>query len=241
LTPDEWKVMRSHEQIGVEIITAAFTSPELTATVRHHHCRYEGQPDNPELPKGPDIPLAARILAIADAYDAIVFDRVYRKARSRAEAFAELRRCAGTQFDPDLVERFIGVVLARDESRSTMALVVSKQTALRIGLEIEKLAGVVDAQDLATLGVMAARIRANASEHEIRRLADAAARLEQAAAARRDWTELTQLTLELLELCRSTQVSYLPSPQPASRPASGTDTVATTGDTNPDNHASLLC
>jgi diguanylate cyclase (GGDEF)-like protein/putative nucleotidyltransferase with HDIG domain/PAS domain S-box-containing protein len=220
LTDDEWKVMRSHEQIGVEIITAAFTSPELTAIVRHHHCRYEGQPDNPEAPRGQGIPLGARILAIADAYDAIVFDRVYRKARSREEAFAELRRCAGTQFDPELVERFIGVVLARDETRGAQGLVVSKQTALRIGLEIEKLAGVVDAQDLATLGVMAARIRANASEHDIRPLADAAARLEQAAAARGDWTELTQLTLELLELCRSTQVSYLPSPQPSCCPAS---------------------
>jgi hypothetical protein len=130
------------------------------------------------------------------------------------------------QFDPDLVERFIAVVLARDESRGTPVLVVAKQTALRIGLQIEKLASAVDARDLATLGVMAARLRANASEHDICPIAEGAARLEQAAAARRDWTELTQLTLELLELCRSTYVSYLPNPQAGPNTRSGGATRA---------------
>jgi diguanylate cyclase (GGDEF)-like protein/putative nucleotidyltransferase with HDIG domain/PAS domain S-box-containing protein len=213
LTADEWKVMRSHEQIGVEIITAAFASPEMTEIVRHHHCWFGGQPESPELPTGDHIPLGARILAIVDAYDAIVFDRVYRKARSRDEAFAELRRCSGTQFDPSLVERFISVVQARDESRKTPGLLVSKQAALRIGQEIEKLASIVDAQDLATLGIMAARIHANALKYDIHPLAEAAAGLEEAAGAGRDWTQLTQLTLELMELCRSTHASYLPRTQ----------------------------
>ena len=96
------------------------------------------------VPTGEDIPLAARILAIADAYDAMVSDRVYRDHMSQEEAFAELRRCAGTQFDPAIVEQFIEKVGSRDESRVTRVGAVSKQTALQIGKEIERLAQALD-------------------------------------------------------------------------------------------------
>jgi diguanylate cyclase (GGDEF)-like protein len=217
LTPEEWKVMRTHERAGEDIITAAFTSPELGAIVRHHHCWYGGSPHDPDLPRGTDIPLGARILSIADAYDAITSDRVYRKKRSREEAFAELRRCAGKQFDPDLVERFIEVVLAREGSRDEPAPAVAKQTALRIGLQMEKLAAAVDSQDRRSLVAMAGYLRANACEHAIESLARAAGQLEQAAQADRPWPELLQLTIHVLEQCRSTYASYLPvgAPNPA--------------------------
>jgi diguanylate cyclase (GGDEF)-like protein len=217
LTPEEWKVMRTHERVGEDIITAAFTSPELSAIVRSHHCWYGGSPHDPDLPKGQDIPLGARILAIADAYDAITSDRVYRKKRSREEAFSELRRCAGKQFDPELVERFVEVVLARDESRGGPAVAVAKQTALRIGLQMEKLAAAVDAQDRQSLAAMAGYLRANACEHDIESLARAAAQLEQAAQTDCPWPELLQLTINVLEQCRSTYASYLPAGTP--RPA----------------------
>jgi hypothetical protein len=91
------------------------------------------------------------------------------------------------------------------------ALQVSKQTALRIGLQIERLAGALDARDLPTLTAMAARLRATAGEHGITLIADLAGQLEQAAAAGSDRIALVQLTFDLLELCRSTYGSYLPN------------------------------
>src|SRR5262249_29175452 len=152
---------------------------------------------------GQDIPLGARILAIADAYDAMVSDRVYRAKRSPEEAFAELRRCAGKQFDPDLVERFIQALEADDKIRWQPEHTVTKQIALRIGPQIEKLAQAVDLQDRETLAVMAGYIRANACEHDIRTLADSAAQLEDASQAGKSWEELMELAIELLDLCRS--------------------------------------
>jgi len=71
------------------------------------------------MPSGHDIPLGARILAVAEAYDAMTTRRAYRPEKSREEAFAELRRCAGHQFDPQLVERLIEVVSASDTCRQT--------------------------------------------------------------------------------------------------------------------------
>ncbi|HEV3256884.1 MAG TPA: diguanylate cyclase [Gemmataceae bacterium] len=211
LTDQEWKVIRTHERIGEEIIKAAFTSPELTAITRNHHAWYGGSPHDANLPTGLDIPLGARILAIADAYDAMISDRVYRKGRNREEAVAELRRCAGKQFDPELVERFVTTLVTRDEHRAPPELFLTKQTALRIGIQIEKLAGALDAQDFPTLTLMAGRLRAMAGEYGITQIAAVAAELEKAALANHDRAELVQLTIDLLELCRSTYRSYLPS------------------------------
>src|SRR3954470_7141330 len=138
LTPEEWKIMRGHDTMGEEIIAAAFASPELTNIVRMHHAWFGGSPHVANLPKGESIPVAARMLTIADAYDAMTSDRVYRKGRSRDDAFAELRRCAGTQFDPQLVERFIKAVTAREASQHRKAG-KNAHTALMIRLDVERL------------------------------------------------------------------------------------------------------
>jgi diguanylate cyclase (GGDEF)-like protein len=226
VTEAEWKLIRSHQQMGQEIIMAAFTSAELRNTIRCHPCWYGGNPQHPDLPKGDNIPIGARILAIADAFDSMVSERRYRKGKSPAEAFAELRRCAGAQFDPELVERFIAVASAQDQKGGSCALVVSKQTALQLGLQLEKLAHAVDARDQRTLRLMAGRIYADASEHGIDPIARVAAQLEQAASSACDWVELTQLTLQVLDLCRSTYVSYLPQPgEKDDQPRSLTGTV----------------
>jgi HD-GYP domain-containing protein (c-di-GMP phosphodiesterase class II) len=75
------------------------------SSILQHHERWDGS-GYPQGMQGEEIPLPARVIAIIDAYDAITHDRCYRKAKSEREAMAEIRRCAGTQFDPTLVGVF---------------------------------------------------------------------------------------------------------------------------------------
>lgn len=209
LTPEEWKVMGTHDRIGVEIIGAAFSSPELTEIVRTHHAAYGGQARDTSLPTGNEIPLGARILTIADAYDAMVSNRVYRPGRPREDAFAELRKFAGIQFDPELVERFIVAVMSGGATESLPTMSVSKQTALRIGLQIERLAGALDSKDFPNLAAMANRLSATATQEGVPEIARLAAELETSAESDPDLIRVVQLTTELLQMCRATQTSYI--------------------------------
>ncbi|HYO10706.1 MAG TPA: diguanylate cyclase [Tepidisphaeraceae bacterium] len=207
LTEEEWKVMRTHDQMGVEIISAAFASEALSDIVRTHHAWFSGNPENPGLPTGRDIPIGARILTIADAFDAMVSDRPYHRPKTRDMAFAELRRCSGKQFDPELVERLITAVQSSDATRNAKALSVPQQTALRIRLEIERLACALDDRDLTMLSAMANRIAAVATKDGLPQIADVATTLEKTAAgqAEADLEGVLKLTNELLQLCRSQQ------------------------------------
>lgn len=106
LTPEEWKVMRSHVEKGVKILEPLSDFKEVAEIVRCHHENYDGT-GYPLGLKGEEIPLEARIVSVVDAFHAIVSNRCYRKGRPLHVAFEELRRCAGTQFDPRVVEAFI--------------------------------------------------------------------------------------------------------------------------------------
>jgi HD-GYP domain-containing protein (c-di-GMP phosphodiesterase class II) len=102
LDDDEWAQMRRHTIIGDELLLAAPPLRAVAPLVRASHERWDGA-GYPDGVAGEDIPIAARIVAACDAYDAMTTDRVYRRAMSAADARAELESCAGSQFDPAVV------------------------------------------------------------------------------------------------------------------------------------------
>jgi diguanylate cyclase (GGDEF)-like protein len=104
LNEAERLVLERHPQIGYRMLDSLGVEPVAT-WVLHHHERWDGR-GYPEQKSGQEIPLGARILFVADAYDAMTTDRVYRGRLSHDRAIAELERCAGTQFDPDVVAAF---------------------------------------------------------------------------------------------------------------------------------------
>ena len=207
LTADEWDIMEQHARMGIEILDATFGIAELTAIVRNHHAWFGGNRRDPGLPVGEQIPLRSRILSIADAYDAIVSDRIYRKARSHDEAVAELRRCAGTQFDPLLVERFITAVEATDRHGITPTLSLQEERALTIGLATERLASTLVSRDLASVAAQAQHLALSAAKFELPHVAELASELYKTSSVESDILKAMRITQELCQLCQSTQGS----------------------------------
>ncbi|MGE5507795.1 MAG: diguanylate cyclase domain-containing protein [Chitinophagales bacterium] len=110
LTAEEREVIQQHPVWGAEIIQPVRSLRQVVPIVLHHHERWDGS-GYPNHLKGNEVTRAARILAVADAFDAMTTDRPYHKAMSHTEALAELKRCAGTQFDPWVVDAFAAAQL----------------------------------------------------------------------------------------------------------------------------------
>jgi diguanylate cyclase (GGDEF)-like protein len=119
LTEAERLVLERHPQIGYRMLDSLGVDP-VANWVLHHHERWDGT-GYPDRLAGDDIPLGARILFVTDAYDAMTTDRVYQGRLSHFRAIAELERCAGTQFDPDVVEAFKVEFGAADEPDDLLA------------------------------------------------------------------------------------------------------------------------
>jgi HD-GYP domain-containing protein (c-di-GMP phosphodiesterase class II) len=108
LTPGDWKRVKTHPDIGAKILSQTGFLDKIVPIIRHHHERFGGGGYPEAERQGERIPLGARIIAVADAYDAMTSDRPYRKAMDREEAVRELKRCSWTQFDPKMVNAFLG-------------------------------------------------------------------------------------------------------------------------------------
>jgi HD-GYP domain-containing protein (c-di-GMP phosphodiesterase class II) len=109
LSEDDWVLIKMHPTIGSNIVNSIEALPSLAPTISAHQEKYDGT-GYPKGISGKAIPLGARILGIADAYQAMVEHRYYREARTHEEAVTELRKVRGTQFDPDVLDVFINVV-----------------------------------------------------------------------------------------------------------------------------------
>ncbi len=112
LDPEEWERMRHHTVLGERILAAAPSLRPVAALVRSSHERFDGF-GYPDGLAGEEIPIGARVIAVCDAYDAMTADRAYRSGLEEAEAIRRLRRAAGTQFDPRVVDAFTDVLADR--------------------------------------------------------------------------------------------------------------------------------
>ena len=109
LTEKEWDVIKRHPVIGADIVVEYRALHRLIPCILYHHERFDGT-GYPEGLSGEAIPLGARIIAVADSFNAMTTDRPYKKGISFEEAVIELKRCAGSRFDPQIVNIFIGEI-----------------------------------------------------------------------------------------------------------------------------------
>ena len=113
LSDEEWLEMKRHSEIGYRILSSVHEFSNIARFILEHHERIDGS-GYPSGIKGDDISVQARIIAVADAYDAMISHRPYRKAMTPQEAIAELLRWSGKHFDPVIIDVFIQQVLRDD-------------------------------------------------------------------------------------------------------------------------------
>ena len=231
LTVEERETMRTHQHNGIALVRASFKSPELCSILECRALPPHATWVDPLIGEQSRIPVGARILAIADSFDSMVSHRAYRKALSHTEAFAELRRCAGSQFDAELVERFIARSL-NSNSTTSVANAASKETALSIGLHVEQLVSALDRQDFETIKDLASHMQLVATKQGASQIALQAADLQ--ATLNADDADLLAILHEadsLLKLCRDTQQAYFDdirvTPNLATRSVSGNEVLKT--------------
>jgi putative nucleotidyltransferase with HDIG domain len=106
LSPEEYNTIKRHTSMGAEILEHIRQLKDIIPGVKYHHEQMNGK-GYPDGLKGEEMPVIAKIVAVADTYDAMTTDRPYRKALSKKVAMEELRRCAGAQFDGQVVEAFV--------------------------------------------------------------------------------------------------------------------------------------
>ena len=200
LTTEEWQQMKLHERIGVELIRTSFSCEPLDEIVSNYRVTHRKR-----IEENRNTPVGSRILCVADAYDSMITDKSYRKGLTREEAFQELRKCAGEQFDPAIVEKLIQVISIRGDDFSSNQHQLSKAAALNIGLQIERLAEALDNHDREGINAIASRLKETATKHGADSIAMQAEEIALELKEDCELYELISCTNRLIDLCRSSQ------------------------------------
>ena len=215
LTSDELHILRDHSRIGCELVEAAFRSQAIIDTVRYNGCSFAGNDRYPAMLKGEEIPLNARIVTIADAYDSMITGSIYRGSFSREKAIEELRANSGTQFDPKLVEKFVKFIYARPESIAAekKRYQFTKDFALQLAFISEQITKSFDEQDFDLLRANAHKLESAANQYKNSKLKVIAGKLLCHSRITNDSDieveKIMSDVVELLELCQSAQRDLL--------------------------------
>ncbi|MEC9091918.1 MAG: diguanylate cyclase, partial [Planctomycetota bacterium] len=215
LTCEEIQSLRRHSRIGCELIEAAFHATPVADTVRYAGCSYAGTQKFPGMLKGEQIPVSARIVTIADAYDSMVTPTVYREKLSREQAIEELYRCAGTQFDPGLVERFVDLLKTRPEMESQVKgnVQFTKDLAMQLACISGQITKSFDEQDFDLLRANAQKLEAAAHQYDNPRLSRIAEKLvshsRSADGQEVEVGKIMEDVIQLLTLCHVAQQELL--------------------------------
>ncbi|MEM7782932.1 MAG: diguanylate cyclase [Planctomycetota bacterium] len=204
LSEQEWSAIKHHERIGIELINTTFSCPKLLEIVENSLLSFE-QIRRDSL----NVSLGARILSIADAFDSMTSDRPYRQKLSNADAFQEMKKNSGKQFDPELVEKFIQIVRIRGDELGQSKINVSKEAALSIGLQIERLSNAIDKRDMDGISAITARLEETAAVHGASLVVSKAKEINSELENEAELYEIICSTNELLDICRTAQHALL--------------------------------
>ena len=214
LTTEEWAIMERHDRVGAEIIKRSFKHQGLTEIVKFHHYRFGGNGTKDQPIQGAELPIGARILTIVDSFDAMTSDRPYRNGMSVTDAIVELKRCAGTQFDPELVDKFVDLVESGCLTiNTTSSAEYSGDVMLAIGDQVELLVDAADMGDGETFLAVAGRLQLIAKKHGVGIVSDAASKAIESASDDAQVENLLAETFDLLAACRSMRCGIADSEQ----------------------------
>ena len=200
-TEDEREIVAHYDRLGVQLIETTFDCPQLTQIVVHSRRAYEYLQDG----AGPQNPISVGILRIADAYDTML----NQHSTAQQSALTRLREGAGTEYDPEIVERFTEVVKMSAQQGPPVCLRVSQGAAMSIGLQMERLVDALEAQDPERIIAIARHIQTTTDSPDGEVISQKASQVVSLPESDTDLYHVLQTANELLDLCRLAQRSLL--------------------------------